>query len=138
MGIRFFLEPSTLSYEQISASWYLLQRVYSPSERTLSQLIFGSDQGPMPKFFRDPTSALAQDLIAKIDEIMIKVTFVMTSYQWKLKPKQIDQLTDMQDPRIAILRQMIRQEVDALSLVQELQTKRAERLIQVYVGKGEK
>lgn len=118
----------TVNNDQLQASWRLLQRVFPAAERILPKMIFNTTEPPYPPIFTDPNHPITQDLIHRINDTMVAITTAMAVNEWHLNPDQVDQLTDMADPRINILRQRIRMGVDAMPIVQKLQVERAQKI----------
>jgi hypothetical protein len=115
------LQPIELSvqYANFKTSSRLLHRMYVGDERKLCRMIFNPMPQFIPAFFGNPNHPLTiQARLAINNALVIKTTDTLFE-EWGLNSHEIDQL-QMDDPRIAALRQRLTREIDSIPFVQQL------------------
>jgi hypothetical protein len=113
----------------LDASWRLLQRMFPGNEKDLPNLIFWTNQPPIPTQFRDAQHPFTQDLVALLNQNMVGIATCATVGEWHLEPAQVDRL-DVQDPRITALKQRVLNEIAQMPSVQQLRADRMQIITQ--------
>jgi len=110
--------------ESFDASWRLLQRVFPDNERNVPNLVFGTTEDPIPIEFIDSQNPKTIDMAETLKINMAAFTTQVTVHEMHLDATQVDQL-DVQDPRIAGLKQRV---LDVIAQIPPVQRLRAERI----------
>ena len=118
-----------VTQESVGASCRLLQRMFPGNEKDVPNLVFGTNQPPVPIHFSDPGHPFTQELVAALNQNMIGTIICITACQLRLNSAQVDNLA-VQDPRVTELKQRVLDEIAQMPKVQQLRAERMQIITQ--------
>ena len=111
MAIEIQLQPA-----DINASLCLLRKMFTKEESDLAHLIYGTTLPPYPQIFDDPQDPFTKELLNALNKTMVSLTTHVTIEELRLNPGQVEQL-QIQDPRIATLKQRVKNAIAKMPIV---------------------
>lgn len=107
----------------MNAAWGLLQRMFPGQERSLPNLVFGTDESPQPEEFSNPQHPVAQHFVAVLNQNMMGITTYATLQEMRFSPSEVEQF-NAKDPRFAQLKQRILDEIPNIPIIQKARAER--------------